>query len=183
MRRAVCPGSFDPVTLGHLDILQRTAALFDEVVVAVGRNTSKRGLFTPAERVEMLAAACAPWPQVSAAEFDGLLVDFCRARGIGTIVKGLRFAADFDYELQMAQMNFAMTGVETVFLPAGARWGYVSSTLIREIATLGGDVDALLPPGVAARVRDRASSRVRGASGQQVGSPADQPARPRSEET
>ncbi|MFP5282706.1 MAG: pantetheine-phosphate adenylyltransferase [Actinomycetes bacterium] len=160
MRRAVCPGSFDPVTLGHLDIIARTAELFDEVVVAVGQNTSKRGLFTPEERVGMLREACSPWRHVAATVFDGLLVDFCAEREIGTIVKGLRFAADFDYELQMAQMNARMTRVETVFLPTAAQWGYLSSSLIREIASLGGDVSGLLPAGVAARVRDRVGSRL-----------------------
>lgn len=157
MRRAACPGSFDPVTHGHLDVIERAARIFDEVVVAVGRNPGKRGLFPVEERVAMLTEVCADWPQVSVATFDGLLVDFCTAREIGTIVKGLRFATDFDYELQMAQMNSRLSGVDTVFLPASPRWGSVSSSLIREVASLGGDVDELLPPMVAARTRERVS--------------------------
>lgn len=156
MRRVVCPGSFDPVTLGHLDIIERAARAFDEVVVAVGYNPDKAGLFSPDERVEMLAEVCAAWPAVTIARFTGLLVDFCREEQIGTIVKGLRSAADFDYEAPMAQMNAAMTGVDTVFLSAGPRWSYLSSTLIREIARHGGDVTAFLPPGVAERTVARA---------------------------
>jgi len=146
------------VTRGHLDILERAARIFDEVVVAVGRNPGKRGLFGLEERVAMLEEACAPWPTVSVASFDGLLVDFCSTRGIHTIVKGLRFASDFDYELPMAQMNSRLSGVDTVFLPASTRWGAVSSSLIREVASLGGDVEEFLPPGAAARVRERRRS-------------------------
>jgi len=162
MRRAVCPGSFDPVTLGHLDIIGRAAALFDEVVVAVGTNTAKtgttkKGLFSSAERVEMLREAVVEWPNVRVELFDGLLVDFCTAQHAQTIVKGLRFAADFDYELQMSQMNHRLSGVETVFMPAAVEWAYVSSTLIREIAQLGGDVSAFLPPSVAELTMQRSS--------------------------
>jgi pantetheine-phosphate adenylyltransferase len=160
MRRAVCPGSFDPVTLGHLDVIGRAAQIFDEVVVAVGRNTAKAGLFTPEERVAMLTEACADFPQVSVALFDGLLVEFCTERGIGTIVKGLRLAGDFDYELPMAQMNAEMSGVDTMFLPTAPRWGYVSSSLVREIATLGGDVGPFLPVAVAEQTRERARRRM-----------------------
>jgi pantetheine-phosphate adenylyltransferase len=159
MSRAVCPGSFDPVTHGHLDVIERTGRLFEEVVVAVGNNISKNALFTPQERVDMLTEACADWTNVRVALFDGLLVDFCGVHGIGVIVKGLRFASDFDYELQMAQMNRELTGVDTVFMPTAPRWSYVSSTLIREIAGLGGDVSAFLPPPIAERTLRRVADR------------------------
>ena len=159
-RRAVCPGSFDPVTRGHLDVIGRAARLFDEVVVAVGANVGKNPLFTPAERVEMLTAACAEYPGVRTELFTGLLVDFCREQGAQAIVKGLRFAGDFDYELPMAQMNRSLTGVETVFLPTAPQWSYVSSSLIREVATLGGDVAAFLPDGVATETVRRVQERL-----------------------
>lgn len=159
MTRAVCPGSFDPVTLGHLDVIGRAAALVEEVVVAVGANASKRAWFTPDERVGMLREACAAWSNVSVTLFDGLLVDFCRAEGIGAIVKGLRSGADFDYELPMAQMNAHLQAVDTVFVPTAPSWAFVSSSLVREVAGLGGDVSALLTPSVAARVQRRAAQR------------------------
>ncbi|MET0695604.1 MAG: pantetheine-phosphate adenylyltransferase [Propionibacteriaceae bacterium] len=156
MTRAVCPGSFDPVTRGHLDVIERAAALFDEVVVAVGNNLKKNALFTPSERVEMLTASCARWPGVSVSLFDGLLVDFCTEHDIAAIAKGLRFVSDFDYELQMAQMNRQLTGVDTVFLPTAPQWSYVSSSLVREVAFLGGDVTPFLPPGIAEQTIARA---------------------------
>ena len=147
MTRAVCPGSFDPVTHGHLDIIRRTARLADEVVVAVGDNMAKNALFTPPERVAMLEAACAEWDNVSVTTFRGLLVDFCAAHDIDLISKGVR-AADFAYELQMAQMNRRLTGVDTILLPTDPQWAFVSSSLVREVATLGGDVSGFLPPAV-----------------------------------
>ena len=156
MTRAVCPGSFDPVTHGHLDIIARTARLADEVVVAVGDNMAKNGLFAPQERVAMLQAACAPWANVSVTLFTGLLVDFCAAHDIGLISKGVR-SADFHYEVQMAQMNRRLTGVETILLPTDPQWAFVSSSLVREVATLGGDVSAFLPPAVA----EQTAARVR----------------------
>jgi|SRR5215211_4057982 len=159
MSRAVCPGSFDPVTHGHLDVIGRTGRLFDEVVVAVGNNVSKNALFTPQERVDMLTEACSGWPNVTVALFDGLLVDFCATHDINVIVKGLRLVSDFDYELQMAQMNRELTGVDTVFMPTAPRWSYVSSTLIREIAGLGGDVTAFLPGPIADRTLRRVADR------------------------
>jgi pantetheine-phosphate adenylyltransferase len=159
MTRAVCPGSFDPVTRGHLDVIGRAAALVEEVVVAVGSNMSKRAWFTPDERVAMLQEACADWANVRVSLFDGLLVDFCRAEGIGAVVKGLRSAADFDYELPMAQMNAHLSGVDTVFVASAPAWSYVSSSLVREVAGLGGDVTAFLTPAVAERVRQRAAER------------------------
>ena len=159
VRRVVCPGSFDPVTLGHLDIIERAAGLFSEVLVAVGRNQSKSALFTPAERVEMLRTACSPWSGVTVSLFGGLLVDFCRVEGIGAIIKGVRSAADFDYELRMAQMNARLTGVQTVLLPTAPQWAYVSSSLVREVALLGGDVSEFLPSDVATRTVERVQSR------------------------
>jgi len=155
MTRAVCPGSFDPVTRGHLDIIGRTRSLFDEVLVAVGNNAKKDSLFSPEERVEMLADVCADWPEVSVHLFDGLLVDFCRQHDAQVIAKGLRRVSDFDYELQMAQMNRQLTGVDTVFVPTAHSWSYVSSSLVREVAALGGDVSSFLPPAVVDATRRR----------------------------
>lgn len=158
MSRAACPGSFDPPTHGHLDIIERTARMFDEVVVAVGSNQSKTALFSPAERVEMLTEACADWPGVRVELFGGLLVDFCSEQQIDVVVKGLRFVSDFDYELQMAQMNAQLSGIDTVFMPTAAQWSYVSSSLVREIARLGGDVAQFLPDAIAARTLQRVKS-------------------------
>ncbi|MCW2811531.1 MAG: coaD, partial [Friedmanniella sp.] len=157
--RAVCPGSFDPVTRGHLDVIGRTARVVEEVVVAVGSNQAKTALFSPQERVEMLSEVCAPWDNVSVRLFSGLLVDFCVSEDIDVISKGLRNGGDFDYELQMAQMNRQLTGVETLFVPTSPEWAYVSSSLVREVATLGGDVAALLPERVVARTLARAAER------------------------
>lgn len=163
MRRAVCPGSFDPVTNGHLDIVGRAAALFDEVVVAVGVNKSKSSsrMFSSEERMDMLRRACEPWPNVSVLGFTGLLTDFCAEHGIQAIVKGLRAVSDFDYELQMAQMNASLTEVETVFVPTSPEWSFLASSLVKEVATFGGDVSSLVPDFVheqlVARVAERAS--------------------------
>lgn len=162
MRRAICPGSFDPVTHGHLDIVERATRLFDDVVVAVGRNTSKNAMFTTDERIEMLRETTADYDNVTVAALDGLLVDFCRERQVGAIVKGLRFASDFDYELQMAQLNKSLTGIETILLPTAAEWSFVSSTMIREIALLGGDISAFVPSSVWSKIRDH----VRGTTGE-----------------
>lgn len=145
MRRAICPGSFDPVTHGHLDIIRRGTALVDELVVGVGVNGGKHAMFSAAERVAMLSDAVADLPGVTVAEIDGLLVEFCRCREIGTIIKGVRSGTDLDYEMQMAQMNRQLTGIETVFLPTAAEWAFVSSTLIREISSLGGDISQFVP--------------------------------------
>jgi pantetheine-phosphate adenylyltransferase len=163
MTRAACPGSFDPVTHGHLDVIERTARVVDDVVVAVGNNISKNSLFTPDERVEMLGEECAQWSNVGVTLFSGLLVDFCAAHGIEIISKGLR-AADLSYELQMAQMNRQLTGVDTMFLPTSPQWAFVSSSLVREVATLGGDVAPFLPAKIAARTMARVASRNAGAA-------------------
>jgi pantetheine-phosphate adenylyltransferase len=154
-QRAVCPGSFDPVTNGHLDIVRRAATLFDEVVVAVGTNVSKNRLFGADERIEMLRRACADLPNVSVEGFAGLVTTFCSERGIAAIVKGLRAASDFDYELQMAQMNSSLTGVETVFLPTSPDRGFVSSSLVKEVAGFGGDVSGFVPDFVHDALRAR----------------------------
>ncbi|GAB3864496.1 pantetheine-phosphate adenylyltransferase [Nocardioides maradonensis] len=155
MTRAVCPGSFDPVTNGHVDIFRRASGLFDELIVATGTNISKSRMFDPEERMEMLREACADLPNVSVMGFTGLIVDFCREVGAQAIVKGLRGGNDYEYELPMAQMNSHLTGVETVFVPTTASLGYVSSSLVKEVASLGGDVSGLVPDAVLARLTKR----------------------------
>jgi pantetheine-phosphate adenylyltransferase len=159
MRRAVCPGSFDPVTNGHLDIIGRTAPLFDEVVVAVLVNKSKKGMFTLEERMEMLAEQAAPWPNVRVDSFHGLLVDYCVAHDIRAIVKGIRAVSDFDYELQMAQMNHRLSGVDTLFMPTSPEFSFIASSLVKEVATYGGDVAHLLPDAVHRRLLERIAER------------------------
>jgi pantetheine-phosphate adenylyltransferase len=152
---ALCPGTFDPVTNGHVDIVQRAAGLFDRVVVAVVENPSKEPLFPVAERVGMLGEALSGLANVEIESFSGLLVDHARARGVGVIVKGLRAVSDFDYELQMAQMNRHLGEVETCFVPTSPRWSYLSSSLVKEIAGFGGDVSGLVPDHVATRLKER----------------------------
>ncbi len=148
MTRAVCPGSFDPPTLGHLDIIGRTAGQFDELVVAVLVNPDKKGLFDLDERLALLRETCAEWPNVTVDAFTGLLVDYCRERDIRAIVKGIRAVSDFDYELQMAQMNKGLTGVDTFFLPTNPEFSFLSSSLVKQVAQYGGSVDHLLPDAV-----------------------------------
>ena len=155
MRRAACPGSFDPVTNGHIDIIGRAASLFDEVVVAVGTNVSKNRLFTAEERIAMMQRACSDLANVTVEGFAGLVTTFCAERDVTAIVKGLRAASDFDYELQMAQMNSSLTGVETVFIPTSPDRGFVSSTLVKEVAGFGGDVSAFVPAFVHEQLRAR----------------------------
>ena len=155
MRRAVCPGSFDPVTNGHLDIIRRSSGLFDEVVVAVGTNVSKNRLFTADERIAMVRRACDDLANVTVEGFDGLVTAFCTEHDATAIVKGLRAASDFDYELQMAQMNSSLTGVETVFIPTSPERGFVSSTLVKEVAGFGGDVSAFVPAFVHEELQNR----------------------------
>ena len=159
MRRAVCPGSFDPLTFGHLDIVRRASRLFDEVIVAVGTNVSKHRLFDADERISMVGQACAELPNVSVEGFAGLVTTFCAERDATAIVKGLRAASDFDYELQMAQMNSSLTGVETVFIPTSPERGFVSSSLVKEVAGFGGDVSAFVPAFVHDALRARLSHR------------------------
>jgi pantetheine-phosphate adenylyltransferase len=159
VRRAVCPGSFDPVTNGHIDIISRASKLFDEVTVAVLINKSKRSMFSVDERIDMLAEVCADFGNVKIDSFHGLLVDFCRERDIHAIVKGLRAVSDFDYELQMAQMNSSLAPVETVFVPTSPEYSFLASSLVKEVATFGGDVSSLVPPLVLDRLRARLEER------------------------
>jgi len=158
-RRVVCPGSFDPVTCGHLDIIQRASQLYDEVVVAVMVNPAKDGLFGLDERIEMLHEVVDRFGNVIVASFTGLLVDFCRDRGIGVVVKGLRAVSDFDYELQMAQMNQSLAGVETLFMPTNPLYSFLSSSLVKQVALYGGDVSALVPEPVLRRLATRIPPR------------------------
>jgi pantetheine-phosphate adenylyltransferase len=155
VRRAVCPGSFDPVTNGHVDVIVRAAALYDELVVAVLVNPGKAGLFSVEERMELLRDAVADVPNVSVDSFQGLLVDYCNAHDIPVIVKGLRAVGDFEYELQMAQMNRELAGIETLFVPTAPQVGHLSSSLVKQIANFGGDVSRLVPKGVLDRLLDR----------------------------
>ena len=155
MRSAVCPGSFDPVTNGHIDIIGRAAALFDHVTVGVLVNQTKSSLFTVDERIVMLEEVCAGYPNVTVQSFSGLLVDFCRDHKISAIVKGLRAVTDFDYELQMAQMNNRLTGIETLFVSTKPVYGYLSSSLVKEIAGHCGDVTGLVPDSVLESLKER----------------------------
>jgi pantetheine-phosphate adenylyltransferase len=155
MTGAICPGSFDPVTNGHLDVIGRVAAQFDRVVVTVMINQNKRGLFTVDERIEMLTESTADLPNVHVAAWQGLLVDFAREQGATAIVKGLRGANDFDYELQMAQMNQKLSGVDTLFVATNPTYSYLSSSLVKEVAKFGGDVTGMLPEPVRKRLLSR----------------------------
>jgi pantetheine-phosphate adenylyltransferase len=157
VRRAVCPGSFDPVTNGHLDIIGRAAQLYDELVVAVFVNQAKSSLFSVDERRELLEEVTAQYPNVRVDSFQGLVVDYCRDNGIAVIVKGLRAVSDFDYELQMAQMNRGLAGIDTLFMPTNPEYSFLASSLVKEIAKWGGDVSSLVPPNVLKRLIDRAS--------------------------
>ena len=159
MRRAVYPGSYDPVTNGHLDIIERNATLFDELVVAVLINKTKNTLFTVDERVAMLREVTAHLPNVRVDTWHGLLVDYCKANDIKVIVKGLRAVSDFDYELQMAQMNQQLTGIETLFMTTNPLYSFLSSSLVKEVATYQGDVAHLVPPQVNAQLKQRLSGQ------------------------
>jgi pantetheine-phosphate adenylyltransferase len=157
MRRAVCPGSFDPVTLGHLDIVERASAIYDEVTVAVLINKKKSSLYTVEERMTLLREVTAAYGNVVVDSFYGLLVDYCRAKDIPVIVKGLRAVSDFDYELQMAQMNLSLAGVETMFMTTNPQYSFLSSSLVKEVATYGGDVSHLVPDVVQQSLVERLS--------------------------
>ncbi|HEY7107304.1 MAG TPA: pantetheine-phosphate adenylyltransferase [Acidimicrobiia bacterium] len=156
MASALCPGSFDPVTNGHLDIIERTARHFDEVIVAVTRNPQKAdSRFNLEDRQEMLKEALQGIANVRIDTLKGLVVDFARDHGATAIVKGLRAVSDFEYELQMAQMNKRLSGVDTFFIPTGPDFSFLSSSLVCEVAKFGGDVSAMVPPGVARRLAER----------------------------
>ena len=156
-KKAVCPGSFDPVTNGHLDIFGRASRLYDEVIVAVLVNQTKSGLFSHDERIEMLRETTAAFPNVRIASFEGLLVDFCRDEGVSVVVKGLRAVTDFDYELKMAQMNYGLSGLETLFMPTNPLYSFLASSLIKDVAKWGGDVSAHVPALVVERLRTKLS--------------------------
>ena len=152
---ALCPGTFDPVTNGHLDVVRRAAGLLDRVVVAVVENPAKQPLFENAERVEMLREAVADIPGAEVDSFTGLLVDYARDKGVGLIVKGLRAVSDFEYEIQMAQMNRHLSDIETCFVATSPKWSYLSSSLVKEIARYGGDVSGLVPDHVVTKLKER----------------------------
>jgi pantetheine-phosphate adenylyltransferase len=157
VRTACCPGTYDPVTNGHLDIVARAAAVFDRVIVAVLVNPAKQPLFTLEERVAMLKEATVGVAGVEIDSFSGLLVEYARQRGVTAIVKGLRAVSDFDYELQMAQMNYRLAGVETMFMTTNPSYSYLSSSLVKDVARHGGDTSGLVPDFVVARLRERAA--------------------------
>jgi pantetheine-phosphate adenylyltransferase len=157
MTKACCPGSFDPITKGHLDVIERAARLFDEVVVAVSEVPStptKHALFTIEERIELITEVASHVDGLKVGSFEGLLVKFCREVGADVVVKGLRAVTDFDYEMQMAQMNARM-GIQTVFLPTSPEYSYLSSSLMKEVITLGGQITGLVPPIVEQRLLER----------------------------
>lgn len=156
--KVLCPGSFDPITVGHLDIIERAHALFGEVVVAIGNNSQKKYMFSFDERVDLVRGATEGLDGVTVEPMDGLLVDFCRDRGIPAVIKGIRFGADFDFELQMAHMNREMGEIETVLLPAAKGQVTLSSTIIRQVINLGGDVSGYVPANVLAAVEARRSN-------------------------
>jgi pantetheine-phosphate adenylyltransferase len=156
---ALCPGTFDPVTGGHLDVIDRASRHFDKLIAAVLQNPAKEPLFTLDERVAMLKEAVAEFPNVEVDSFSGLLVDYARDRGSKVVVKGLRAVSDFEYELQMAHMNRHLSEVETFFVMSDPAWSYVSSSLIKEVARHGGDVSGLLPDFVLERLADRLGDR------------------------
>jgi pantetheine-phosphate adenylyltransferase len=150
---ALCPGSFDPVTLGHVDIIERSARHFNEVIVAVIRNPQKtQSLFSLEERQQLLKEALAHLDNVRIEFFKGLLVEFAKEHGAESIIKGLRAVSDFDYELQMAQMNHGLTGVDTLFMPTSPAYSFLSSSLVKEVARFGGDVSGMVPPHVNQRL-------------------------------
>jgi pantetheine-phosphate adenylyltransferase len=158
-RRAVCPGSFDPVTYGHLDIIGRASKIYDEVVVAVLVNKSKSSMFSVDERIEMLTEVTAEYGNVRVDSFHGLLVHYCQSIDVPVVVKGIRAVSDFDYELKMAQMNHGLTGLETLFMPTNPEFSFLTSSLVKEVATWGGDVRRLIPPPVLERLTARLDER------------------------
>ncbi|CAB4750173.1 unannotated protein [freshwater metagenome] len=159
MKRVVCPGSFDPITFGHLDIIERASSIFDEVVIAVMVNQTKKTLFTVEERIEMTKEVTAKYPNVKVDSWSGLLVDYCKKNDLSIIVKGLRAVTDFDYELQMSQVNLQLQGVETLFLSTAPAHSFLSSSLVKEIASYGGDVSSYIPATLLERLKDRLAGK------------------------
>ncbi|MEJ6573513.1 MAG: pantetheine-phosphate adenylyltransferase [Actinomycetes bacterium] len=159
MKRVVCPGSFDPITLGHLDIIERASSIFDEVVIAVMVNKTKQTLFTVEERIEMTREVTTKFPNVKVDSWSGLLVGYCKKNDISIIVKGLRAVTDFDYELQMSQINLQLQGVETLFLSTAPAHSFLSSSLVKEIASYGGDVSSYIPAILLERLKDRLAGK------------------------
>lgn len=159
MKRAVCPGSFDPITYGHLDIIERASKQFDEVVVAVFVNRKKDGLFSVEERLDLISANVAQFNNVKVDSGSGLLVEYCKAKDVDVIVKGLRAVTDFDYELQMAQVHTQASGVETMFMATSPTHSFLSSSIVKELAYYGGDVSTMVPANVNAALKARAASR------------------------
>jgi pantetheine-phosphate adenylyltransferase len=153
--RAIFPGSFDPITNGHLDVIGRGVKLFDELIIAVGRSPGKEPLFTPQERVEMIAELVKDMPRVSVESFEGLTVEYAKQRKANVLLRGLRSLTDVQYEFQLAMTNRSVAGIETVFIMTGEQHGFTSSTLIREVASLGGDVSRLVPKIVYARIQQK----------------------------
>mgnify|MGYP003328960047 FL=1 len=156
MKKAVCPGSFDPITNGHLDVIERASGLFDQVVIAVLVNSSKSGLFNIEERLEQIKDSVKHLKNVTVDKWSGLLVDYCESNQINAIVKGLRAVSDFDYELQMAQLNLQLKGIDTFLMATKPTYSFLSSSLVREIARYGGDVSSLVPPRVASELAKKA---------------------------
>jgi pantetheine-phosphate adenylyltransferase len=159
VKRIVCPGSFDPITFGHLDIIERASSIFDEVVIAVMVNKTKQTLFTVEERIEMTKEVTAKFPNVKVDSWSGLLVDYCKKNDISIIVKGLRAVTDFDYELQMSQINLQLQGVETLFLSTAPAHSFLSSSLVKEIASHGGDVSSYIPAVLLERLKNRLAGK------------------------
>ncbi len=155
MISCLVPGSFDPPTNGHLDVIERCAGIFDRVVVAVVANPAKAALFSAQERKDMLGDCCGEWDNVEIDSFSGLLVDFASDKGVDVIVKGLRAMTDFDYEIQMSQMNRHLSGIVTMFVATKPEFGYLSSSLVKQVAGLGGAIDTLVPGPVAIALKER----------------------------
>jgi pantetheine-phosphate adenylyltransferase len=159
MKLAVCPGSFDPITFGHLDIIERASQRFDEVIVAVLANRTKASLFSVEERMEMARQTTAKWTNVRIDSWHGLLVDYCKANKVDSIVKGLRAVTDFDYELQMAQINLQHSGVETMFMATAPAHSFLSSSIVKELAHYGGDVSTMVPDVVNSALKARVAGK------------------------
>ena len=159
-RVAVCPGSFDPITYGHLDIIERTSKVFDKVYISVLRNSSKKGLFMPQERVDMIEEVTSHLDNVEVKQFDGLLVDFCNEVGAKAIVRGLRAVSDFEYEMQLTSMNRKLdSDIETIYMMTNNNYSFISSSIVKEVAKYGGKIEDVVPPHIANLLQEKFSSR------------------------